>query len=242
MKKEWGWLAALAVAMTGWSWSAGAQEARPLWTGFYVGGEAGAGFASYVYGNMTPNYFNTAGIQVRGTGVTQSASNVVGGALAGYAWQVGPFTVGPEIGVRSGGFLAQQPDPFFPTTDQVKSDIRWMASAAVKLGWGRDRWQVFAKGGWAGALADFGLYDNSTTVTAESTTWVNGWTAGVGADYMILDRLSLGVTWDYADLTAGSVGLNCPSCGVGVGFNSPVVDTHLRLNAVMARLSWHFAP
>jgi hypothetical protein len=36
--------------------------------------------------------------------------------------------------------------------------------------------------------------------------------------------------------------MSCLSCGFGVGLGTPVVDTHIRINAVMARLTYHFGP
>jgi hypothetical protein len=36
--------------------------------------------------------------------------------------------------------------------------------------------------------------------------------------------------------------MTCQSCGSGVGLGAPVVGTTIRLNALMARLTWHFTP
>jgi hypothetical protein len=52
--------------------------------------------------------------------------------------------------------------------------------------------------------------------------------------------VSVGVTWAYTELTASGVAMNCQSCGSGVGLGTPVVGTTIRLNALMARLTWHF--
>ena len=86
----------------------------------------------------------------------------------------------------------------------------------------------------------FTLLDRGTGIISTLDKWVDGWTAGAGIEYMLVDRISLGVTWDYTDLSASGVGMSCTSCGFGVGLGTPVVDTHIRINAVMARLTVRF--
>jgi outer membrane immunogenic protein len=237
-------LAVLSVVSAGAQDTTSAPVPAPasLWTGFYLGGEAGAGWASSTW-TMNRNYYNTLGPTLLGNEVDMVASSFMVGGFAGYAWQVGPVTVGPELGVRSGGFVQQQPDPFFPATDDVRSNINWMTSATLRVGTGQDRWQVFARGGWAGADIGFAIYDRGVNVPAMVDTWVNGWTVGVGAEYRVLDRVSLGVTWDYTQFGASSLGMNCSGCGGGAPTRgSPILTSTIRLNAVMARLAYHFAP
>ena len=219
----------------------------PKWSGFHVGGEVGAGWASYNW-NLNPNYFNTIGPVVLGSSAPQVASGVLGGGFAGYDWAIAPLgpgqvLLGLELGARSGqGFVQAQPDPWFPTSDVMQSQINFLASAVVRAGWAWDRLNLFARGGWAGADVGFSLHDQGTGISATLDRWLNGWTVGVGADYMFVDRLSFGLTWDYSELSGQNLAMSCPGCGVGVGLGAPVVGATIRLNALMARLTWHFAP
>jgi outer membrane immunogenic protein len=219
---------------------------RPAqWTGFHLGGEVGAAWASYSW-NLNPNYFNTIGATVLGSSAQQVSSAAMGGGFLGYDWAVAPLgsgqaLLGFELGARTGSGLVQtQPDPWFPASDTMQSQVNWMASAVVRAGWAWQRFNLFAKGGWAGADVGFSLHDQGTGIAATLDKWVNGWTAGVGVEYMLVDRISLGVTWDYTDLSASGVGMSCTSCGFGVGLGTPVVATHIRINAVMARLTVRF--
>jgi outer membrane immunogenic protein len=223
---------------------AGAQEApasATKWSGFAIGGEVGASFASFAW-TQSPNFFNTIGATVLGSESDSVAAGLTGGVLGGYNWAVGRILLGIELSARTGGLSKQQPSPWYPATDVFTSEIHWRASAAARVGYAWERWQIFAKGGWAGADVGFTLLDTSTGITSTLDKWINGWTAGVGAEYMMLDRVSLGVTWDYTDLSAGGLGMSCAFCGFGVGLGTPVVDSHIRLNAVMARLTYHFEP
>ena len=224
--------------------SAYAQEPEPdsaRWRGFHVGGELGAAWSSYSW-SSTPNYFNTLGPTVLGSELTAGQGGFAGGAFGGYSWTVGPAVLGLEVGVRGGSLAKSQPDPWYPATDIATSDIHWMASAVVRAGYAWQRWQLFGKAGWAGANAGLTLTDTGTGITSTTQKWINGWTVGLGAQYMAFDRISVGVTWDYTDLSASGIGSSCPGCGSGVGFGTPVLDTHIRLNAIMARITFHPGP
>jgi opacity protein-like surface antigen len=235
-----GLIAAVLLAIGG----AQAQEAETgatRWRGFHVGGELGAAWSSYGW-SMTPNYFNTLGPTLLGSELTSGQGGFAGGAFGGYSWTVGPAVLGVEVAIRGGSLGKSQPDPWYPATDIASSDIHLMASAVARAGYAWQRWQFFGKAGWAGANAGFTLTDTGTGITSTTQRWINGWTVGVGAQYMAFDRISLGVTWDYTDLSASGIGSSCPGCGSGVGLGSPVLDTHIRLNAIMARVTFHPGP
>lgn len=234
-------MAALFAMATGKACGQEVPTPASKWSGFSVGGEIGASWASYVW-TQSPNFFNTIDATVLGSQTDFLSSGITGGALGGYNWQLGPMLLGIELSARSGGLTEQQPSPWYPATDTFTTEIHWRASVAARVGYAWERWQVFAKGGWAGADVGFTLVDHSTGIASTLDKWVNGWTAGAGIEYMLFDRLSLGVTWDYTDLSASGVGMSCLSCGFGVGLGTPVVDTHIRINAAMARLTYHFGP
>ncbi len=244
MSGRWMGAGVLALALLA-SVSAGhAQETAPAaeqWRGFHVGGEIGAAWSSYSWG-LNPNYFNTQGPLVLGNELDAGKGGFAGGAVGGSSWSFGPVVLGAELSVRGGDLAQTQPDPWFPASDISRSEIFWMASAVGRAGYAWQRWQLFGKAGYAGADAGFTLIDTNTGITSTLERWINGWTVGVGAEYMVVDRISIGVTWDYTDLAASGVGANCRGCGSGVGLGSPVVDPHLRLNAIMARLTFHPGP
>jgi len=224
--------------------AASAQERAPIaqttaaqWSGFHVGGEIGQAWNSYTW-NMNANYYNTLGANLLGSTVSEAQSGLMGGALGGYTWAVGPVLLGGELSVRTGGPSQQTTSPWFPATDVYRTDVYWRASVTARAGYAWDRLQVFAKAGWAGADVGRTIIDRGTGITASSQRWVNGWTVGAGAEYMVFPGIALGLTWDYTDLSASGEAMNCPRCGTGVGLGSPVVDSNIRLNAVMARITF----
>ncbi|WP_395712223.1 outer membrane protein [Reyranella sp.] len=234
-------LMAAALLSIGHAHAQGSETDATRWRGFYVGGEVGAAWSSYSW-STTPNYFNTQGPTLLGSELTAGQGGFAGGAFGGYSWIIGPAVLGLEAAVRGGSLSKSQPTPWYPATDVATSDVHWMASAVARAGYAWQRWQFFGKAGWAGASAGFTLTDTGTGITSTTQKWVNGWTAGLGIQYMAFDRVSVGVTWDYTDLSASGIGSSCPGCGSGVGLGTPVLDTHLRLNAVMARFTFHAGP
>jgi len=166
----------------------------------------------------------------------QSASGVIGGAFVGYNFQSGPWVYGIEFSASATGLDTTNVSPYFPATDTYTSRLTWLATATGRVGYAWDHWLVYAKGGYAGADVHFTLYDNTALVRADTSTWANGWTVGVGAEYMLTSAIALGVVYNYADLSVDGETVNCPACGVGIGFGTPVVDGDIRLQSVMARL------
>ena len=223
--------------------SAGAMSAAPsgpLWDGFYVGGEVGGAWSKLDWTFTNPNYFNTLGATLLGSDFSHSASGAIGGAFAGYNYQAGPWVLGVEISVAASKFKRTKPSPFFPTIDTYTSKINWLTTATGRVGYAWDRWLVFAKGGWAGADVELTLYDIPLGVRADSKTWANGWTVGGGLDYRLNNSVTLGVVYSYVDLSVDGESVNCPLCGTGVGFGTPIVNGDIRVQSVMARLSYLF--
>ncbi len=213
------------------------------WAGFYAGGEVGGAWSRFDWSATNGNYFNTVGPILLGTAFDQSAKgSVIGGGFLGYNFQSGPWVYGIEFSGTASGLAVTNVSPYFPATDTYTSKIKWLATATGRVGYAWDRWLVYVKGGWAGADVQFTIYDSAALVRADTDTWANGWTVGIGADYMLTDRVALGVVYDYADLSVGGATVTCPNCGTGVGFGTPVVDGHIRLQSVMARLSVKLSP
>jgi outer membrane immunogenic protein len=210
------------------------------WSGFYIGGQLGGAWSDLDWQYQNANYFNTLGPVVVGNNFSQGPSGVIGGILGGYNYQTGPWVFGLELSASAADMREEQPSPFFPTLDASTSRIGWVVSAAGRLGYAWDRWLVFAKGGWAGADVELTLSDASAAVYGSDDQWANGWTVGAGGEYMFCDHISLGVAYDYADITVDDTTVTCPACnGVGAGFGTPVVDADVKVQSVMGRLIFH---
>jgi outer membrane immunogenic protein len=186
------------------------------------------------------NYFNTLGPNLLGTAFDQDASGVTGGGQLGFDFQTGAWVFGVEGSAAATDLADSHRSPFFPGFDVYTTDISWLAAVTGRAGYARDRWLVYAKGGWAGADTRLNWFEANTGIRASSTAWANGWTAGGGAEYALSRRLSLAIEYDYVALDTGRWKLPCTGCGSGVGLGAPVVDGDIAIQSVMARLNYRF--
>ena len=67
------------------------------WSGFYVGGQVGGAWSKTDWQQVNPNYFNSIGGVVIGTGSSFDADGVIGGILGGYNQQIGRWVFGLEL-------------------------------------------------------------------------------------------------------------------------------------------------
>ncbi|QXX73539.1 outer membrane protein [Methylovirgula sp. HY1] len=136
------------------------------WTGVYVGGQIG-----YMWGNPSPYGYTERG--------------VVGGAHAGYNYQVGQFVAGLEGDVNgssyNGGFGG------YSTNENIDGSIR----GRIGMAW--DRLLLYATGG-----AAFAGITNDYLGTSISHTRV-GWTIGGGVEYALDNNWSVRAEYRYTD-------------------------------------------
>ncbi len=207
-----------------------------LWAGPYAGAEIGGASAKFDWTYVNANYFDTDSSTVTFTDFRQAAGSLIGGAFAGYNLQSGNWVYGLEASASGSNLTHEDASPGFPGTDNEISRLNWLAGVTGRIGYARDRWLVFARGGWAGADVGLTVYDHTSNESAEATTWANGWTVGAGLEYMLRGGVSLGLAYDYTALGISSEYLPCPNCGSGTQ-GPPVVDGNIGVQTVMARLA-----
>src|SRR5262245_5157762 len=61
--------------------------------------------------------------------------------------------------------------PFFPTSDTYTADVDLLTTVTGRVGYARDKWLAYAKGGLAGADIELTLFDHGTPVRANSSDW-----------------------------------------------------------------------
>jgi len=143
------------------------------WTGFYVGVNAGYGWNandSITVGGLTFDLDDEGGF--------------VGGAQAGYNYQIGSFVVGLEGDIQYADFGGD--DRFDFDGDGILDDdfntSDWFGTVRARAGVAFDRSLIYATGGFAFA-------DNAT-----------GWTVGGGLEYAFTNNLSAKVEGLYVSL------------------------------------------
>jgi outer membrane immunogenic protein len=147
------------------------------WTGFYFGGHVGG-----QWGSVTDRTFG---------GGDTDPSGWLGGVLAGYNWQAGPWVVGIEgdagwgstsgRNTGTGGFLSD-------------TDVRFVGNLRARLGWAADRVLLFVAGGgsWANLRA-------TQVGSAPVSNTFGGWTIGGGVDFAVTPNVILRAEYLYAD-------------------------------------------
>jgi outer membrane immunogenic protein len=192
------------------------------WTGFYIGGHVGGAFAS-------DNNFS--GLS---TG-NDSNGRFMGGVQLGYDYQFSPnFVVGIE-GQYS--WLSGNVGAVFPGGLAYTNNQRGLGSITGRVGYTWGPGLLYVKGGYA-------YSDNNESVTSTITgapvafgtngDHSNGWTVGVGAEYMFAPSWSAKVEYQYYNF--GDANFTAPAALVPTG--SFTTDDHTITAGVNYRFNW----
>ena len=189
------------------------------WSGFYLGGTAGAAWGSLRLKTSTPfsgAYFpDTA---------TQGAVNAAGmqaikrhdipiGLEAGYNWQAprSPWVVGIEADIQSlrlsGGVQSGPvgypgfPRAFFTVSSAASAD--WLVTARPRLGFALDQWLFYVTGGLAVArpTAEYAFADSGGTIESATVARTRlGYAAGGGVEVALGNNWSAKAEYLFVDL------------------------------------------
>jgi outer membrane immunogenic protein len=192
------------------------------WTGFYVGAHFGGGFQNTTVedpfavaaggGFAPPQRIDAAQIR-EGHG-----AGVLGGAQAGFNYQIGHLVVGAEANGSWSGVRATRNDTLsltvsaaFPgfgvITDSEtqsrrwRSETEWLATTSTRFGFAWDRWLVYTKAGIAAAHFTY----SQTAQASESITGIgapinaSATRVGSGADTRLGFLGGVGGEWALGD-------------------------------------------
>jgi outer membrane immunogenic protein len=186
----------------------------PTWTGFYIGGNVGAGWAK----NDTSN----AGVLPLGAGVpfsipltSQTMSGFIGGLQGGYNYQFGNFVIGVEADGDWGDVNGTAPCLVVVScTSKIKSIVDVGGRAGVVV----DKALVYIKGGGAWAWSDFtagvsfaGLNPSQTVSTTHSGAFL-----GTGIEYAFMPNWTAKVEYDYYDFGSKTVSTSVAAAGAAL--------------------------
>jgi outer membrane immunogenic protein len=179
------------------------------WTGFYLGGSVGYGWASYNHTFVTAGHYNLAA----GNTFNYNGGGFVGGLQAGFNYQINQFVLGLEASATFGSLgSGTKISPFFPATDTWRSNVSWIGAITPRLGIAFDRAHVYVKGGLAFTsvrdrvqdLVDFVDVSNGRT----------GYNLGVGLEYAFTNNWILGAEYNYYNFGSQNINQNsCPLAG-----------------------------
>ncbi|MBI2308037.1 MAG: porin family protein [Rhodocyclales bacterium] len=136
------------------------------------------------------------------------------GLMGGYNWRLGGnWLVGVEADFegRSGSDRSfQKEDGVTDTGVAAKTQLKSAASLRGRVGYVFDnRAAVYATAGYATASVKRTWYDIPFGPQTEShTSWQDGWTAGVGVDYLLTGKIAARLEYRHTDYGTKKVSAN----------------------------------
>jgi outer membrane immunogenic protein len=196
------------------------------WTGFYIGGNAGAAWGSFDPTTTTLNppagYFTASSVPAIDAAGAQSIkpAGFTGGFEAGYNWQAGHGLIGIEGDIEALSLRgsANSGPVLYPCcapstfTGTANASTSWLATARGRIGLAADNWLFFVTGGAAFTtlkgnftFADtFGPATESGSISSAKT----GWTLGGGVEAGLSPNWSVKAEYLYVDFGTVSVTSN----------------------------------
>ncbi|HMK90215.1 MAG TPA: outer membrane beta-barrel protein [Methylocystis sp.] len=239
----------------------------PLWTGFYVGVNAGYGFASnggvalLQQGDATGGAIGASNTSFATSLGGGNNNGFIGGGQAGYNYQFGTsWLVGLEVdiqGIASGNnsVSAYSPLPIFQALT-VTQGLDYLGTVRGRVGFLiTPTILIYGTGGLAYGDANFSISGvQAVAIPGTSAGFFSGsysdtrvgWTAGGGVEWLFLPNWSVKVEYLYFDLGSANLSNSAPSVNVFTGTNSqavygtPYASTKFQGNVVRAGVNYHF--
>src|SRR4029077_12998576 len=160
------------------------------WTGFYIGGNLGAGWSQGSLSDTAGNTFTPS-----------SSPSFLGGGQVGYNYQFWGWG-GPVAGVEADFEWAgnHNNNSNAAAGVPVTNNNRWLTTLTGRLGYAWNRMLVYGKGGgaWVGAsdptITNVAMGTSTTPSTSNSNF---GWTLGAGVEWAFWNNWSARLEYDY---------------------------------------------
>lgn len=185
-----------------------------LWSGFYVGANAGVGGGKVDY----PVGIAAGPLAVAGS-AGMNAAGMIAGVQAGYNW-VFPNRIlagieadfgwsNLEDKLSAGGTLTSGGVPIGSAGAAVGSRLDYLGTVRGRLGYiVTDPWLVYLTGGWAwGSVNSFysaGIV-GGPSVAGDVSKNMSGWAAGIGTEYAITPDISFRAEYLHVDLGSANL-------------------------------------
>lgn len=229
-------LSALVVAAPAVATAADATK-QPAhdWSGAYVGGYLGGGWASKEW-TLISNAGNGQCGQCGSVVTDYSLEGMIGGIQLGYNRQFDNWVFGVEgdLGLTglegTGTWTGGNPSG----TRSGKTDINWLATLGPKGGWAMDRILLSVEGGLALAGEDYSSQGQDGISRGSATR--AGWFVGASAEYAVNAKWSLKFDYNYLNFGTKQVSLTRDQ-----GNSGPTVfDIKQDMHTAKIGLNYHF--
>lgn len=194
--------------------------ARFSWTGCYLGGHLGGGFAHKDVTDpvqLVQDSFAAAAVTNGITTVGLSPSGVVIGGQIGCDYQFAPSWVVGIEGAASGATMKASRTVGLPLgnpdTALVQAKTDFLTSVTGRLGYAFDNVLLYGKGGFAMAGDRYDVTGSFAGTPFGFTGLENriGWTAGGGVEWAFSQHWSASVEYDYYQFAHRTVAMSDPT-------------------------------
>jgi outer membrane immunogenic protein len=202
------------------------------WSGFYIGGHAGAGWA----GNDDQT-FSVPGVVAPIALGSSNDAGFVGGGQIGYNWQIAPnWLIGIEGDISAADINSSGSATLGAASVAMSRDLNWLASVRGRVGYTWDRFMVYATGGGAWASYDYAATASFAGVTATNafSDTKSGWVVGGGGEWAFAPNWTVGVEYLHYQFDGASTAVPTAAGTANFNWSDPSVDV------VRARLNFKF--
>jgi len=165
------------------------------WTGCYVGGHLGGGYAR----TENTNVLNTtvSAFYLPGQGYANDASGIVGGVQGGCNYQIGLAVFGIE-GTYSGADISREYRTGFGGAAELSTNkLTALATFVARFGLALDNWLFYLKAGGADGRATLSVANIAPGGPTGDSHWHGGYTFGTGVEYAFTRNWIVGFEADY---------------------------------------------
>ena len=201
-------------------------QQKPDWAGFYFKNNSPKTDPWTV---LTPS----TGFAAHSTTAQPTSENF------GYNFQSGNVVFGLEGSLAAANFDGKFTAPYSPgtTAGGWAPNMNWLGTVTGRVGYSVGQWLPYVKGGFAAADVGSPLQGAGPLGSFTQGATTTGWTAGLGLEYQLSSKWSLGLEYLYTDLSAGAP--SGPSGGIGGGAGSPeMYSTALKSQSLLGRLNY----
>jgi outer membrane immunogenic protein len=201
------------------------QPQKPDWAGFYFRNNSGAGSDSLPWTALgTANGF--ASPNLTAPPVNENF---------GYNFQTGNFVFGLEGSLAAANFDGRFTSPYLPAAGAWTPNMNWLGTVTGRIGYSFGQWLPYVKGGFAAAEVGSPL-QGAPIGTFTQGSELGGWTGGIGLEYQLTPKLSLGLEYLYTDLGSGAA--NGPNGGPSITGSPEMYSTALKSQSLLGRLNY----
>ena len=200
------------------------------WTGCYIGGNIGGGWASHSSNDVTGAVTGVVGADLG----SHTASGFIGGGQIGCDYQAGVWVFGVQGMFDGSGMQGSNTDA--TGLFVVNSNIPWLATVTGRVGvTAAPTVLVYAKGGGAWVRDNYTVTAVPGIVLGNASSTPSGWTVGGGVEWAFAGNWTAFAEYNYLDF--GTPGVNFTPA---VGAATFPINIKQNINSFMVGINYRF--